>query len=172
MHKEQRDFVTSVRNKFPSFFSRKMVLEIGSLNVNGSIRDLFDGCCYIGVDVEIGPGVDLATQGQHLKFRDGLFDTVISCECFEHNPYWRETFKNMIRMSSGLVVMTCASEGRPEHGTTRTTAGESPFTAEWNYYQNLVEEDFSFVDFSVFDKYEFSTNEKSHDLYFWGLKSV
>lgn len=171
-HREQREFIEDVKNRFPSFFSNKKVLEVGSLNINGSVRDFFNDCCYIGVDLDIGPGVDLVASGESLKFRNDFFDTVISCECFEHNPYWGDTFKNMIRMSSGIVIMTCATEGRPEHGTTRTSVGESPFTATWNYYQNLTESDFSFVDFSIFKKYEFSVNTKSHDLYFWGIKNV
>ena len=42
------------------------------------------------------------------------FDVVISCECFEHNPYWRETFLNMTRVlrPGGLFVLTCATTGR------------------------------------------------------------
>ena len=172
-HQAQFDFVSGVRNSFPSMFENKMVLEIGSLNINGSIRDLFANCNYIGVDLDYGPGVDLVCAGQDLKFRSEFFDTSISCECFEHNPSWVETFNNMTRMAKSLVIFTCATTGRPEHGTTRTSSGESPFTAEWNYYKNLTEEDFrSFCDLSVFQEFEFSTNKDAHDLYFWGIKNV
>lgn len=171
-HSEQRDFVISVKNKFPESFNGAKVLEVGSLNINGTIRDLFADCHYVGIDLASGPNVDLVISGEEVGFADNFFDTVISCECFEHNPYWRETFDNMIRMSSSLVIMTCATTGRPEHGTSRTSSGESPFTADWNYYQNLTEKDFSHVDFSIFKEYKFSTNPEAHDLYFWGIKNV
>lgn len=171
-HWEQREFVAGVKQKFPQMFNNKRVLEVGSLDINGSIRDQFENCFYIGIDLDYGPGVDLVVAGQEACFTDNFFDTVISCECFEHNPFWQQTFNNMIRMCSGLVLFTCATEGRHEHGTARTTTGESPFNAEWNYYRNLVEKDFAWVDFSIFDKYEFSTNNNTYDLYFWGIKHV
>lgn len=171
-HWEQRDFVRSVKEVFPEMFEGKKVLEVGSLNINGSIRDEFENCFYIGIDLDHGPGVDLVAAGQDVGFADGFFDTVISCECFEHNPFWRKTFKNMIRMCSGLVLFTCATEGRQEHGTARSTVEESPFTAEWDYYRNLVEEDFTSMGLSNFKEYKFTTNNNTHDLYFWGTKDV
>jgi 2-polyprenyl-3-methyl-5-hydroxy-6-metoxy-1,4-benzoquinol methylase len=33
-----------------------------------------------------------------LDFASNSFDTVASCECFEHNPEWAKTFENMHRM--------------------------------------------------------------------------
>ncbi len=169
-HPEQREFFKSVIDKFPEQFSAVKVLEIGSLDINGSVRDFFTECEYIGVDLDEGPGVDLVAQGQELDFPDNNFNTVISAECFEHNPYWLDTFVNMHRMCSGLVVFTCATEGRREHGTTRTTPADSPFTLEWDYYRNLTEDNFiDNLDLgSMFSKYKFSVNQDSHDLYFWG----
>jgi hypothetical protein len=74
-------------------------------------------------------------------------------------------------MSGNLVVFTCATEGRPEHGTTRTTPADSPFTLEWDYYRNLTEQDFRVLDLDrIFREYGFSVNENSKDLYFWGFK--
>jgi hypothetical protein len=43
-HKEQFDFVDSVRQKYPSNFLKAKVLEVGSLNVNGTVRHLFVDC--------------------------------------------------------------------------------------------------------------------------------
>lgn len=142
------------------------------MNINGTVRDFFDTGRYLGVDVAEGHGVDLVAPGQDLQFPDNWFDVAVSAECFEHNPQWLETFTNMHRMASKFVIFTCATEGRPEHGTTRTTPEDSPFTLTWNYYQNLTEQDFrDALDFdSLFQQYEFTTNEHSHDLYFWGIK--
>ena len=170
-HPEQREFFESVRLRFPHMFAGVKVLDIGSLNINGTAKDFFTNCDYLGVDLAEGPGVDLVGQGQDLDFPDRSFDTVLSAECFEHNPYWAETFENMHRMCDGLVIFTCATEGRAEHGTTRTSPSDSPFTLEWDYYRNLTDVDFydAFDLDSMFERYNFSVNNNSHDLYFWGL---
>lgn len=170
-HIEQREFFTAMTKRFPEYFCKRNVLEVGSLNINGSVRDFFTDCEYLGVDVGSGPGVDLVAYGENLAYNDDSFDVAVSAECFEHNPEWLATFVNMARMTHGLVLFTCATTGRAEHGTRRTDAGSSPLTADWDYYQNLVDEDFKVgcdLD-ELFDEYKFSTNNQSHDLYFWGL---
>lgn len=171
-HKEQKDFFISVKQKYPQMFSNVKVLEVGSLDINGSVREMFDASLYIGVDLEEGPSVDVVGQGQDLSYEDNYFDVAVSAECFEHNPYWLETFLNMCRMASTFVMFTCASEGRPEHGTTRSAPECSPFTLEWNYYRNLNQEDFtSHINFDeIFSEYEFTYNNIACDLYFWGIK--
>jgi len=176
-HAEQKHFFQEVKNQFPIFFINSKVLEIGSLDINGSIRDCFETPTeYIGVDLEEGPGVDFVGEGQKIEFSDEYFDCTLSSECFEHNPYWLETFVNMVRMTrqGGLVTFSCASEGRPEHGTTRTNPLDSPFTVNkgWDYYRNLNEVDFtSVLDFDgLFTEYNFQYNSAIKDLYFWGIK--
>jgi len=174
-HQEQKDFVENLKTKFSSFFSGKKVLEVGSLDINGSIRNFFDKCDYIGLDVSFGIGVDVVCEAQKYNAPNDSYDVVCSAECFEHNPYWLETFLNMIRLCKhdGLVFFTCATEGRPEHGTTRTTPQDSPLTVGlgWDYYRNLNESDFiNQIDFdSLFEKYEFSIEKNHHDLFFWGI---
>jgi SAM-dependent methyltransferase len=140
-HPEQAEFFCGVRAHYPRAFERARVLEVGSLDINGSVRELFADCDYTGVDLQLGPGVDLACQGQLVAFPSGHFDTTISAECLEHNPFWRETVANMLRMTrpGGLVLISCATTGRLEHGTTRTNPDASPFTSaeKWDYYRNL-----------------------------------
>jgi hypothetical protein len=168
-HQAQLDFVASLRFKFPEYFVGEYVLEIGSLNINGSIRPFFEKCTYVGVDLGEGADVDVVARGEDLTYEDGAFDVVASCECLEHNPEWVATLKNMIRMASGLVFFSCATTGRKEHGTRRTSPQDAPFCGD--YYANLTEEDVRReIDLSVFKRYEFSTNSDCHDLYFWGIK--
>jgi hypothetical protein len=171
-HEEQRVFFESVKKRMPHFFNDVDVIEIGSLDINGSVRDFYNAKTYIGIDLSEGPGVDQVAEGQDVDFPDDCFDVAVSAECFEHNPYWLETFINMHRMAEKFVIFTCASEGRPEHGTTRTTPDNSPFTLKWDYYRNLVEADFtSNLDLeNMFEEYEFDYNPSSCDLYFWGVK--
>jgi len=174
-HPQQMAYVQSLRQRFPAAFTGKKVLEVGSLNINGSVRSFFLACDYTGIDVGAGKDVDIVCEGQKYDAPDNSFDTTISCECFEHNPYWAETFANMIRMTKpgGLVVFTCATTGRREHGTTRTSPQDSPLTVglQWDYYRNLTVEDFrNKFDFAkLFKVYEFAVNPSSADLYFWGV---
>ena len=173
-HSQQSEFISIVRKHLSEFFIGKRVLEIGSLDLGGTIRSNFTNCEYIGADVSKGPGVDIARQGQLLDFPTGHFDVTVSCECFEHNPWWVETFINMLRMTreGGLVVMTCATSCRAEHGTTRSLPNSSPLTVEmgWDYYRNLTERDIRrhIPLYNWFDDYVFISSSEHYDLYFVG----
>lgn len=171
-HVEQQVFVSSVKSKFPDHFVNTRVLEVGSLNINGSVRQFFEKPLeYIGVDLGPGPGVDMVCSGHELPFAENLFDITISCECFEHNQFWEETFQNMhyCTKDGGLIVMSCATDGRPEHGTHGANPFDAPFTND--YYRNLNVNDFSvaFQLDKMFSDWHFSINHASHDLYFWGV---
>jgi hypothetical protein len=77
----------------------------------------------------------------------------------------------------GLFVFTCASTGRAEHGTRRTSPQDSYGTIgnieQWSdYYKNLTFED---LDKSIdvkkhFSQYASYYHTTSKDLYFWGIK--
>ena len=171
-HKQQQHYVNSLKLLYPEQFYNKKILEVGSLDINGSVRSFFEKCEYTGIDVGEGRGVDLVIPGQEYDAPDSSFDTCISCECLEHNPFWLETFINMHRLCkpSGLVIMTCATTGRVEHGTTRSQPGCSPLTLDWDYYKNLTEEDFTQeLNFSqLFSEFKFTV--QGTDLQFYGVK--
>ncbi len=175
-HAAQLEFVGRVKAAFPDFFTDTRVLDIGSLDINGSARQFFRGGTYTGIDVAAGPGVDIVCQGQDFSAPDRSFDVVISCEAMEHNPFWRETFANMIRLCrpGGLILATCASIGRMEHGTTRTAADASPLSVGigWEYYRNLTGADFrTAMDLSAsLAPFAFFSNWVARDLYFVGFK--
>ena len=119
--------------------------------------------------------MDIVYDGLNLDIQD-KFDLSISCECFEHNPYYLENFKKMIEQTKndGVVVFTCASIFRKEHGTTRTTPADSPGSMEkWDYYKNLFKKDFEKkIDMTkIFYKHKFYYNLFSYDLFFIGIKS-
>jgi Flp pilus assembly protein TadD len=173
MHWEQVQFIRSVKAVFPAYFSGGTVLEIGSYDVNGSVRPLFDAARYVGVDLIAGPGVDVVCSGHEFRSEE-RFDVAISTECFEHNPFYAATFLNMARhvREGGMVLFTCAGEGRPEHGTLRCDPASSPGTValQSDYYCNLTEEDFTGLDLAaLFAEFRFFRNDSSHDLYFVGL---
>ncbi len=172
-HLEQRNFIKKIKTKFPDFFTTKIVLEIGSLYLNGTIRDFFNKCTYVGLDIIKGPCVDIICSGESYNAPDQSYDVVCSTECFEHTPKWVDIFQNMIRLckTDGLVFFTCASEGRPEHGTHNNDPGASLLTLD--YYKNLNEIDFtSKINFQdYFSEYHFEYDSNSFDLYFYGIRS-
>ena len=177
-HPDQVEFIDIVKRHFPASFAAGAVLEIGSLDINGSVRSLFPGTNYTGVDVAVGPGVDEVCQGQLVGHPSGSFDVVISCECMEHNPFWSETVSNMFRLTKpgGLVIVSCATIGRAEHGTTRTSGGDSPLSIGigWEYYKNISRSDFkrSFNLDYWFEDYLLLINWHHSDLYFVGVRKT
>jgi SAM-dependent methyltransferase len=177
-HRQQLEFVHILSRELTQYFCDATVLEIGSLDIQGSVRQFYRHCSYTGIDVAPGKGVDVVCQGQDYAASDGSFDQVISCEAMEHNPSWRETFANMIRLAKegGIVVMTCATYGRPEHGTIRTEPEASPLTVEkgWDYYKNLGYSDFESTSNlrNSFSSYRFWSNWASNDLYFVCIRAT
>lgn len=177
-HQQQKNFCNSVKEKFPKFFDQKFVVDIGSLDINGNNQYLFTNSNYMGVDLFCGRNVDVSSKGHELGLPDESVDVVISTECFEHDSHYEKTIKNIYRMlkPGGLFVFSCATTGRPEHGTRRTTPEDAPFIqslGDWaDYYKNLNESDIRaiFDIDSAFSGYEFSSQHETHDLYFWGIK--
>ena len=170
-HNEQREFCQRVKKIYPNFFSNKKVLDIGSLDINGSNKYFFEDCSYIGLDLGEGKNVDVISLGHLYDAPDNYFDTIISTEVFEHDMFYEKTINNIIRMlkPGGLFLFTCAAPGRPEHGTrnhrtnTATNQYSAPFLSginvsddpnipdsllytsdEWaDYYKNLTGDDFN-----------------------------
>ena len=177
MHWQAFTFVSIVKNIFPEYFVHSKVVEFGSAYVNATIRELFLAPkSYYGLDLAKTTGVDIVYDGRSIYISDNL-DIAISCECFEHNPYYQATFENMVKhvRQGGLVLFTCATDGRPEHGTKRTSPEQSPGTqaAGFDYYKNLNAIDFD-EDFITqnFSSSAFFVNRSSHDLYFVGIKNT
>ena len=163
-----------MKEKFPEYFRNVRVLDIGSLDINGSTREFFDPAYYIGVDLAPGKGVDVVSPG-HLYDSGFQFDVVTTSECLEHDMYWIDTLRNMVRLlrPGGLLIGTCATTGRPEHGTRRTTPSDAPLLqGEWaDYYSNLGEGNIQYAIGEIFDTMGFETNDETHDLYFYAIKA-
>lgn len=174
-HQNQQDFYRRMKNNYPICFMNVRVLDVGSLDINGGTRQYFNPAYYIGIDLAPGKGVDVISPG-HLYDSGFLFDVVTTSECLEHDMYWPSTLKNMARLlrPNGLFVGTCATLGRPEHGTRRTTPSDAPLLPEgWNdYYMNLTERDImsALDDCMNGGPMYFEINSETHDLYFYGFK--
>ena len=181
MHDQARRFTLFVKSILSSYFVNKTVLDVGSGDINGNNRFLFENCKYEGNDVIQANNVTIVSKTKDLPFEDNYFDTIISTECFEHDPEYKESFLKIYKMlkPNGLFCFTCASTGRPEHGTRRTSPNDSYGTIGnledmSDYYKNLTELDLNDALnlndlFSVWDTYY---NSQTCDLYFFGVKKI
>jgi SAM-dependent methyltransferase len=179
MHTQARDFTLFVKNILGQYFIDKYVLDVGSGDINGNNRFLFTNCKYEGNDVVEARNVTIVSKTKDLPFDSNTFDTIVSTECFEHDPEYEKSFIKIYDMlkPNGLFFFTCASTDRPEHGTRRTSPGDSYGTIGnlhdmIDYYKNLTETDLNDVLklntlFSVWDTYY---NAEGKDLYFVGIK--
>jgi SAM-dependent methyltransferase len=101
----------------------RAVLEVGSLDVNGSLRAYVESLGptrYVGIDIVPGTGVDEVCDARDALERYGpqSFDVLISTELIEHVRDWREVvhgFKQMLR-PEGVLIVTTRSRGHPYHG--------------------------------------------------------
>jgi SAM-dependent methyltransferase len=97
----------------------KVVVDIGGKDFNGSLKVFFEklGMTYICVDIEPHPSVDVVVQpGAKLPFDNGSIDLIVSTSCFEHDPCFWITFKEMTRVTKlgGFIYVNAPSKG-PYH---------------------------------------------------------
>lgn len=94
--------------------SNLSILEIGSKNYNGTLRDFTGQCAakHIGIDTTSGPCVDKVVPDYYkLPFENNSFDIVISSSNFTHNEMFWVSWLEAIRVLKphGLFYMNCAS---------------------------------------------------------------
>ena len=122
MHRQAFEFCKGV---VPVIRQTRRVLEVGSYNVNGSVRELFPFSEYFGIDVRPGRGVDhvadlaAMTDEQFTNWSDALelFDVVISTETLEHvaDPSLLVERMRAMCAAGGVVVITAAGPKREPH---------------------------------------------------------
>jgi hypothetical protein len=112
MNESVRAFVESHLDKL-----KGDVLEVGSMNVNGCVRDLVPHA--IGTDLQAGPNVDVVCTAEGLaeKFGKERFDAVMTLDAFEHMQDWRACLYGMwaVLKNGGWLVISMASEGKGRH---------------------------------------------------------
>lgn len=88
------------------------VLEIGSLDINGSVREYFtDAKEYTGIDMEAGFGVDKVLNAHDILkvWKPNTFDIILCLETLEHdNAFWEtiEIIKKALKKTGFLIVST------------------------------------------------------------------
>src|SRR6266702_6452518 len=93
-------FVNALNN---SEVRHRSVLEVGSGNVNGSVRPIICArgpASYLGVDIAEGDGVDRVIDATKLieELEPAGYDVVVSTEMMEHVEDWQTTIANLFQM--------------------------------------------------------------------------
>jgi SAM-dependent methyltransferase len=120
MHPTAMDFVT--RTLTAEHVTGKLVLEVGSYDVNGSVRPHVESlgpARYLGVDASTGPRVDMVVDCEHLATEVGYaaWDLVITTEMLEHVRDWRACMFQLASVvkPGGFLLITTRSPGFPYH---------------------------------------------------------
>lgn len=110
------------------------ILEIGSINVNGSARDLFGQGAkrYHGIDLKPGRNVDQVIDARELGAEEE-FDLVITTETLEHDANAGQIIEAAYKAlrPGGMLILTAAADGRAAHN-----GDGSPYTGQ-EPYQNV-----------------------------------
>jgi hypothetical protein len=111
---ELRDIIARAMNDLiKEFKPEDKVLEIGGLDVNGTIRPLFPQN-YISTDMREGKGVDEVLDIMdtfavvEFEKKHGKFNTIVSCETFEHieNPFRAARNIKFLLKDNGLFFIS------------------------------------------------------------------
>jgi len=132
MDEANRDWVRRTLATLPS---RRRVVEIGSLYVNGQVRDLFGQAeSYVGVDIRAGNGVDVVADGATWRPQKPV-DTVICIAVLEHAPEAEAICRATFEMlgPGGVLVLSAPTDGYPPH----SWSGAAPLPGD--FYRNLSE---------------------------------
>ena len=95
------------------------IADIGSMDVNGSYKPLFEEAnwSYTGVDLAAGANVDVVLSSPYeWPMEDGQFDVVVSGQALEHVEFVWQTVSEVARVlkPGGLCCLIAPSAG-PEH---------------------------------------------------------
>lgn len=146
----------------PEMVTGKRVLEVGSFNVNGSLRSHVEAlkpAYYVGIDIREGPGVDRVATAVEMDAEEfDPFDLIICTEMLEHAENWRADVQSMksLLSSDGWLLVTTRSKGFPLH--------EYP-ADHWRFSL----EDFRRI-FADFHSAECKTDPQAPGVFFFGCK--
>jgi predicted SAM-dependent methyltransferase len=121
MAPDERDAIAAHVNRFGGVKEGQRILEVGSHDVNGIVRDLFEPPGkYIGIDHREGDNVDIALNGNDMSahFEDESFDWVLCNSVMEHDLHFWLTTAEMKRVlkPGGILIVGMPGLGFTHHG--------------------------------------------------------
>ncbi len=112
MHASALQDMDDLLNRAPSW--TKTVLDVGSLDENGTHRGLTDGRGWecVGIDIRRGANVDIVVPPYAYPFTDGQFDCVISGQAMEHVEDLKLWINECVRVlkPGGLLAITTVAQ--------------------------------------------------------------
>ena len=92
------------------------VLDVGSYDVNGTYRPIFEGVGwdYTGLDMAAGPNVDIVASDVYAwEVESSAYNAVISGSTFEHVEFFWLTFLEMARVikKDGIIILNVPTWG-------------------------------------------------------------
>ena len=118
MHKEVLESCERFCTEYLDFEKELKILDVGSYDVNGSLRPLFEklgqgNWHYDGLDIEEGPNVDIVRKDGKFPIGDNSYDVIVSSSCFEHDIAFWTTFEEMVRVAknNGYLQISTPSSG-------------------------------------------------------------
>ena len=99
MHQNSLKSMTYFRDRYIALGD--YILDVGSLNVNGTYRSLFKKQVYIGMDIIAGSNVDIVGYENIKK----TYDAVVSGQVMEHVKRPWDWLKNLTQYTHGLICI-------------------------------------------------------------------
>lgn len=133
MHPAAASYISEAVEKYVGPADGLSVLEFGSYNVNGTVRDYFPNSDFFGIDVREGPCVDFVCDAAEFD-GEGRYDVVISAETLEHAPRPKEIIQrawDSLR-PGGILILTAGGPDRTPHNA---DGGHDDLRGE--HYQNI-----------------------------------
>ena len=120
MHKSSMLRMQWFANKYIGDQKYLNVLDVGSYDVNGCYREIFEekDCNYTGLDMEKGPNVDIVPQSSYIweEIENDKYDIVISGQALEHIEFFWVTLEEIVRTTKeGGLICIIAPNGFKEH---------------------------------------------------------
>ncbi len=114
MHSSSQINMTLFKDKYLDKDKKLSILDVGSIDVNGSYKTLFDNpnWSYLGMDMSGGKNVDVVSEPYHFSFKDNSFDVIACGQVLEHVEDMFSFIKeiNRILKLNGVVCCIAPSE--------------------------------------------------------------
>lgn len=135
MHVGNRNWLDDLQARFAEHIAGAALLELGSLNINGSARECLRPARWTGVDRlrcgspdctccsgALGPvakscDVDVHCDAIATRFEVEEFDVLLCTSMLEHDPAWRESLAHNLPWlrRGGLLFLSWGAEGNTHH---------------------------------------------------------